>query len=117
VNATLDIFQLMVNVFLLQIQSHFVQLMLISMALHVYVILDSMRFLDSIVKDVQMVKFGMELNAHGILHVQVGTFGILNIIDVIPKQFHAHKMPIGMELYAFVQQVIIYLETTVFYVH
>jgi hypothetical protein len=107
----------MANVFSLQIKYLFAQLMPISTVLHAYVIQDFMKFLDLIVKDAQMVKFGMELNAHGILHAQVGTFGILNIIDVMPKQFLALKMLIGMVLYAFVQQVIIYLETIVLCVH
>lgn len=81
--------------------------MLDSMVLPVFVKLDIMKFQDLTVKDAQMDNIGMVLNVHGIQHVQVDIYGILNIVDVMLKPFHAHKMLNGTVHYVYVQLDII----------
>lgn len=77
------------------------------MVLPVFVKLVIMKFQDSTVKDAQTDNIGMVLNVHGIQHVQVDTYGILNIVDAMLKQFHAHKMLNGTVHYVYVQLDII----------
>lgn len=64
----------------------------------------SMKFQNSTAKDAPMDKFGMVLNAVITLLAQADTHGTLNSKDVMPKQFNAHKILTGTELFAFVLQ-------------